>query len=207
MKRILTIIAATICFWSCEAGYTEFWSEASYATIDAITGTYTLYSGTWSSTIDLSGEGFVTDDILYQMVVHGWTGVQKIRYQDDPESISVLNQSIVMIPESPEYTAQVNLYVPFPEFGKDVYENEMTKAGRCNIDMSVFQFRYKVDSRGDIIICDIEDRRMCGYGGMLRNVAVRFEEEYLYFEAETSFYDWTTETWQDGKMNLTYRHN
>lgn len=207
MKRILTIIATTICLWSCEAEYTEFWSKASYATIDAITGTYTLYSGRWSYTIDLSGEGFVTDDILYQMEVHGWTGIQKIRYQDDPESLSVLNQSLVMTPESPEYSTQVNLYVPYPEFGKDVYEKEMTKAGRCNIHMSAYQFHYKVDSRGEIIIYDTQDRRMSGYGGMLRNVAASFEGEYLYFEAETSFYDWTTGTWQDGKMNLTYRHN
>ncbi len=76
-----------------------------------------------------------------------------------------------------------------------------------NIDMSVYQFRYKVDSRGEIIIYDTQDRRMSGDGGMLRNVAVSFEGEYLNFEAETSFYDWNTGTWQDGKMNLTYRHN
>lgn len=54
MKRILTIFTAIICLCGCEAEFTEFWSEASYATIAAITGNYTLYSGTWSSEIDLS---------------------------------------------------------------------------------------------------------------------------------------------------------
>lgn len=55
MNRILTIILAALCLAGCEAKFTEFWSEASYATIAAITGNYTLYSGTWSSEIDLAG--------------------------------------------------------------------------------------------------------------------------------------------------------
>ena len=42
MKRLLTIILTTVCLYGCEAKFTEFWSEASYATIAAITGNYTL---------------------------------------------------------------------------------------------------------------------------------------------------------------------
>ena len=94
MKRILTIFTTIIFLYACNAEYTEFWSEASYATIAAITGNYTLYSGTWSSEIDLSGEGFVTDDILYQMELYGWTGIQSIRQEDDPESVTVLQSHL-----------------------------------------------------------------------------------------------------------------
>ena len=122
MKRILTIILTAVCLAGCEAKFTEFWSEASYATIAAITGNYTLYSGKWSSEIDLSGKGLVTDDILYQMQLYGWTGIQSIRQEDDAESVTVLQRSEVITPEKPEYMTQINLYVPYPEYGKDQTE-------------------------------------------------------------------------------------
>ena len=207
MKRILTILTAIICLYACDAKYTDFWSEASYATINAITGTYTLYSGRWSSEIDLSGDGFVTDDILYQLELYGWTGIQTIQGQEDPGPISVLNQSLVIYPHKPEYKTQINLYVPYPEYGQDQTEFKIHKAGRCNISMEPFQFHYKVNSKGDIEIFNTGDRKMCGYGGTLKNVKITFEGEYLHFKAETSFYDWSTSSWQDGIMNLTYGHN
>ena len=152
MKRILTIILTAACLAGCDAKFTEFWSVASYATIEAITGNYTLYFGTWSSEIDLSGEGFVTDDILYQMELYGWTGIQSIRQEDDPESVTVLQRSLVITPEKPEYITQINLYVPYPEYGNEQTEKNIEKAGRCNISMEPYQFHYKVDSRGDIEI-------------------------------------------------------
>ena len=207
MKRILTIFTTIIFLYACNAEYTEFWSEASYATIASITGNYTLYSGTWSSEIDLSGEGFVTDDILYQMELYGWTGIQSIRQEDDPESVTVLQKSLVITPEKPEYMTQINLYVPYPENGKEQTEKTTHPAGRGNISMEPNQFHYKVDSRGDIELFNIDDRQMVGHGGKLKNVDIRFEGEYIHFKAETSLYDWSTQTWQDGTMNLTYRHN
>ena len=207
MKRILTIFTTIIFLYACDAEYTEFWSEASYATIASITGTYSLHSGTWSSEIDLSGEGFVTDDILYQMELYGWTGIQTIQGKEDPAPISVLNQSLVISPEKPEYITQINLYVPYPEYGNEQTEKSIEKAGRCNISIEPYQFHYKVDSRGDIELFNIDDRQMVGHGGKLKNVDIRFEGEYIHFKAETSLYDWSTQTWQDGTMNLIYRHN
>ncbi len=207
MKRILIFLSAIMCLCGCEAKYTEFWSEASYATIDAITGTYSLCSGTWDSEIDLSGEGFASDNILNQLEIYGWTGIQTIKYEEDSEQITVFNQSLVSIPKKPEHLTQINLYVPYPEYGKDQNEETVQKSGRCNISIDPFQFHYKVNSKGDIEIFNTQDRKMCGYGGTLKNVNIRFEGEYLHFKAETSFYDWTTSSWQDGTMNLTYRHN
>ena len=207
MKRILSILTAVICFCGCESESRESWSNDSYATIIAITGNYTLYSGTWSSEIDLSGKGFVTDDILYQMELYGWMGIQSIRQEDDPESVTVLQRSEVIIPEKPEYKTQINLYVPYPEYGKDQTDYLIQQTGRCNISMEPYQFHYKVDSRGDIELFNIDDRQMVGYGGILKNVEIHFEGEYIHFKAETSLYDWSTQTWQDGTMNLTYRHN
>lgn len=207
MKRLVIFLISCIYLCGCDAKYTEFWSEASYATIDAITGTYSLYSGTWSSEIDLSGEGFVTDDILYQLVIYGWTGIQSIRGQEDPESISVLHQSLVIYPERPEYMTQINLYVPYPEYGKDKTDVTIEMAGRCNISMDAYQFHYKVNSKGDIEMFNIDDRQMSGHGGKLKNVDIRFEGNYIHFKADTSFYDWETSSWQDGTMNLTYIHN
>ena len=207
MKRIITLISILICLYGCEAKFTEFWSEASYATIEAITGNYTLYSGTWSSEIDLSGKGFVTDDILYQLELYGWMGIQGIQQKDDAESVNVLYSSLVISPEKPEYLTQINLYVPYPEYGKEQTGKSVEQTGRCNVSIEPFQFHYKVDSRGDIEIFNIGDRQMVGHGGTLKNVEIRFEGEYIHFKAETSLYDWATQAWQDGTMNLTYRHN
>lgn len=206
MKRILTILAAAICLWGCEDEpyYTEFWSVASFATIDAITGTYSLCSATWSSDIDLSGEGFATNDILCQLELFGWAGMQEVKYQDDTDFISVLYQSLVITPQTPEQKTQINLYVPFPEYDKGRTE-ELQKMERCNVDIYPYQFHYKVNSKGEIELFNV-DERMLG-GGTLENIKVRFEGRHIHFEATTSFYDWTTQNWQDGTMNLTYIHN
>ena len=99
------------------------------------------------------------------------------------------------------------MYVPYPEYGNEQTEKSIEKAGRCNISMEPYQFHYKVDSRGDIELFNIDDRQMVGHGGKLKNVDIRFEGEYIHFKAETSLYDWSTQTWQDGTMNLIYRHN
>ena len=208
MKRIFTIITAALCLWGCsDERNTEFWSTASYATIDAITGDYSMISATWSEPIDLSGEGFVTDDILYQLECYGWTGIQSIRYLDETVPTSVLYRSSVLQPESPSGLTQINLYVPYPEGSKNNTERPISKADRCNIAMEVYQFHYKVDSRGYISLFNIDDRQMSGDGGRLTDVEIRFDGAYIYFEADTSLYDWSTETWQDGHMSITYQHN
>ncbi len=207
MKRILTILAAIVCLCGCDFENKDFWTKASYETIDAITGTYSLYSATWSSTLDLSGEGFITDDILYQLQVYGWTGVQTVKYQEDPDHVCVLNQSLVLTPESPEWKTQVNLYVPYPEYGKDHTDEFSQKSGRCNIEMDLYQFHYKVDYRGDVELFYQDYRQFSGQGGRLENIKLSFEGQYIHLSADTSFYDWSTSSWQDGTMHLTYRHN
>lgn len=206
MKKLLTLLAAALCFCSCNDEYLEFWSKASHATIDAITGDYSLVSAEWSSPIDLSGKGLVTDDILYQLQEYGWTGILGIRYMDEEEDTSVLYRSSVLVPESPGHTTQINLYVPYPEGSKES-ERPLPKVDRCNIDIQVYQFYYSVDSRGHITLSGINDRRMNGEGGELTDVDIRFEDEYIYFYARTSLYDWSTSTWQDGHMSLKYQHN
>lgn len=206
MKRIYTVILTALCLAGCDTD-TEFWSEASYATIDAITGRYTLYSGIWSSEIDLSGNGLVTDDLLYQMELYGWTGIVTIQGKEDPEPLNALHQSLVMHPYSPEVLAQINLYVPYPEYGKDQTEETIKESGQCNIHLDSFKCHYKVNSKGEIEVFNLYDRQMTGHGGTLKNINIRFEGEYIHLEAETSLFDWSTSSWQDGTMNLTYRHN
>ena len=207
MKRILTILAAIVCLCGCNLEKEDFWTKASYATIDAITGTYSLYSATWSSTLDLSGEGLITDDIIYQLQLYGWTGVQTVKYQEDPDHVCVLNQSLVLTPESPEWMAQVNLYVPYPEYGKGNPDISNDKSGKCNLEMDLYQFHYKVDHRGDIELFYPEERQFSSRGGKFTDISVSFEGEFLHFSANTSLYDWSTSSWQDGRMDLKYRHN
>lgn len=206
MKKILAFLASALCFCSCNNEYLGIWDK-SHVTISAITGDYSLVSAEWSSPIDLSGKGLVTDDILYQLQEYGWTGIQGIRYMDEEESTCVLYRSCVLEPDpDSEYATQINLYVPYPEGHKES-EHPLPKVDRCNIDIEVYHFYYSVDSRGHITLSGIDDRRMNGDGGELTDVNILFEGGYIYFYARTSLYDWSTSTWQEGHMSLKYRHN
>lgn len=207
MKRILTLLAAALCFCSCNDDTSGIRSKASHAVIAAITGDYSLVSAEWSSPIDLSGKGLVTDDILYQLQEYGWTGILGIRYMGEEEDTSVLYRSCVLTPDSyHEHATQINLYVPYPERDKES-ELPVPEADRCNIEIQVYHFYYSVDSKGHITLSGIDDRRISGDGGELTDVNICFEDGYIYFEARTSLYDWSTSTWQDGHMNLKYEHN
>lgn len=206
-KRILTLLAATLCLCSCNDEHFGIRNKASHAVIAAITGDYSLVSAEWSSPIDLSGKGLVTDDILYQLQEYGWTGILGIRYMGEEEDTSVLYRSCVLSPDSNhEYATQINLYVPYPERHRES-EHPLPKADRCNIEIQVYHFYYSVDSKGHITLSGIDDRRISTEGGELTDVNIRFEGEYICFDAETSLYDWSTSTWQDGHMSLKYKHN
>lgn len=212
MKRGIAMLTAVVLVCSCNGDIYEHhgkigsWSQASYATIEAITGDYSLVSASWSSPIDISGEGFVTDDILCQMQMYGWAGVQSIRYMDEDEPVSVLYRSSVLVPGSPDELTQINLYAPFPE-GREDAEHPLQKMNRCNVDMFPYQFHYKVDSRGGVLLYGVDDRRLSGDGGSLTNVRIRIEGSCIYFEADTVLYDWSTSSWQEGHITLEYRHN
>lgn len=204
------MLAALLSTTACErhqAENTKFWSVASHATIDAITGKYSLVSAQWSSAIDLSGEGLVSEDILFQLNNYGWTGTQSIKDAGETEFTNILYRSVVTTPSSPTGFTQVNLYVPYPERDRDNTLYPLENAKRCSIDIDVYQFHYQVDSRGYITLFNVTERRMSGVGGLLENVKIRFEGRCIYFDADTSLYDWSSSTWQDGHMSLIYRHN
>lgn len=208
MKRILTILIFIVALYGCTEDSVESWSADTIATLDAITGEYSLISASWNSPIDLSGEGPATRDMLYQLESHGWCGIQSIKNQDETEFVSVLFRSDVLEPDSPLGKGQVNLYVPYPERDKDMNkEHPIVKSDRCNIEMNVYQFHYQVDGDGKIALTGVTDRRMCGDGGMLSNVKIRFEGNCIYLEAVTSYYDWASASWLDGKLRLIYEHN
>lgn len=212
MKKILVILTAVLTMCSCNSDLYEnsgkigVWSRASYATIEAITGDYSLVSATWGTPIDVSGEGFVTDDLLSQMRRYGWGGTQSIRYMDEDKPVSVLNRSSVLQPGLPDEITQINLYVPFPE-GREDAEHPLQKAGRCNLEMFPYQFHYLVDSGGYITLHSVDDRRLSGDGGTLTNVQISFNGPYIHFDADTILYDWATSSWREGHMTLKYRHN
>lgn len=206
MRSVLAI-SVLICLWSCEKEHNDFWTAASYSTIEAITGDYSLVSAGWSSPIDLSGEGLVTDDILFQLQLYGWTGILSSKDADEADYTSILYRSEVLTPKIPEEHTQINLYVPYPEVGKDKSAVQIQKADRCNIEIMPYQFHYQVDHSGAVILHGVNDRQMSGSGGALKNVSISFEGNRIYFEADTSLYDWATTSWQDGHMSLTYQHN
>lgn len=214
MKRfqiLFTIsLLASLSFVSCRTiSVDEGWSAKSIETINAISGDYSLVSATWSSPIDLSGEGTVSNDILQQLKMYGWMGNQSVRYSGEEEFTSVLYRSAVLSPKSPGELAQVNLNIPLSEW-IDRATGAPVKNGRCDVDMTTFQFHYTVDPSGDITLHNVMDRT----GGdapyrKLEHIKIHIDEAgyLMIFEADATFYDWATASWQDGHMRLAYWHN
>ena len=213
MKRFQNLfiisLLASLSFISCQKiSLEEAWSAKAIKTISVISGDYTMISATWSSPIDLSGEGTVSNDILQQLKMYGWMGNQSIRYSGEEEFTSALYRSAVLSPRSPRKLAQVNLNIPLSEW-IDRATGAPVKNGRCDVDMTTFQFHYTVDPSGDITLHNVMDRT----GGdapyrKLEHIKIHLDEDgYLLFEADATFYDWATASWQDGHMRLTYWHN
>ena len=213
MKRFQNLfiisLLASLSFISCQKiSLEEAWSAKAIKTISVISGDYTMISATWSSPIDLSGEGTVCNDILQQLKMYGWMGNQSVRYSGEEEFTSALYRSAVLSPRSPRELAQVNLNIPLSEW-IDRATGAPVKNGRCDVDMTTFQFHYTVDPSGDITLRNVMDRT----GGdapyrKLEHIKIHLDEAgYLIFEADATFYDWATASWQDGHMRLTYWHN
>lgn len=213
MKRFQNLfiisLLASLSFISCQKiSLEEAWSAKAIKTISVISGDYTMISATWSSPIDLSGEGAVSNDILQQLKMYGWMGNQSVRYPGEEEFTSALYRSAVLSPRSPRELAQVNLNIPLSEW-IDRATGAPVKNGRCDVDMTTFQFHYTVDPSGDITLHNVMDRN----GGdapyrKLEHIKIHLDEDgYLLFEADATFYDWATASWQDGHMRLTYWHN
>ena len=213
MKRFQNLfiisLLASLSFISCQKiSLEEAWSAKAIKTISVISGDYTMISATWSSPIDLSGEGTVSNDILQQLKMYGWMGNQSVRYSGEEEFTSALYRSAVLSPRSPRELAQVNLNIPLSEWINRA-TGAPVKNGRCDVDMTTFQFHYTVDPSGDITLHNVMDRT----GGdapyrKLEHIKIHLDEDgYLLFEADATFYDWATASWQDGHMRLTYWHN
>lgn len=213
MKRFQNLfiisLLASLSFISCQkTSLEEAWSAKAIKTISVISGDYTMISATWSSPIDLSGEGTVSNDILQQLKMYGWMGNQSIRYSGEEEFTSALYRSAVLSPRSPRELAQVNLNIPLSEW-IDRATGAPVKNGRCDVDMTTFQFHYTVGPSGDITLHNVMDRT----GGdapyrKLEHIKIHLDEAgYLLFEADATFYDWATASWQDGHMSLIYWHN
>lgn len=193
-----------------ETDVTGTWSEKSIATINAVSGDYTIVSATWDSPIDLSGHGTASRDILEQLETYGWLGDQAERKFGEEESTSILYCSTIVKLKSPGTTAEINLYIPSSVWVSD-RSFAPYKDGLCNIDMNVYQCKYTVDYFGNITLLYVRDRNVEGlehFTHRLENVQVYFNGGgYLIFEADATFYDWATASWQDGHMRLAYWHN
>lgn len=215
MKRfqiLFTIsLLASLSFVSCRTiSVDEGWSAKSIETINAISGDYSLVSATWDSPIDLSGHGTASRDILEQLEAYGWLGAQAEKRFGKKESTSILYCSTIVKLKSPGTTAEINLYIPSSVWVSD-RSSAPYKDGFCNIDMNVYQCKYTVDYFGNITLLFVNDRYVEGlnyFTHKLENVQLYFNGGgYLIFEADATFYDWATASWQDGHMRLAYWHN
>ena len=212
MKKVLIAALVGLVFCACEkVEPNEFeWTAYSLETINRITGTYTMLSARFSTPVDLSNNGFASKDILAQMEMQGWMGVQSVAFQDEEAKI-VFEQNRVLNPWSFDGNnlTQVNFYVPYPHLQRYDAEYGRSEAGTCSVYMDSYQFHYKVDRTGELHLFYGTDRIMTGDEGArkLEDISIRFTEDLVFFDARTSYFDWSTTSWKDGRLEIVFRHN
>ena len=212
MKKFIFAAVILLGFCSCEKiEPQEFeWTASSLETINRITGTYTMLSARFSTPVDLSNSGFVSKNLMAQMEVNGWMGTQTIAFENEEPKV-VFEQNQVLTPNTfdGDNETQVNLYVPYPHLWELETESERTEAGTCSVDMDDYQFHYKVDRFGELHLFYPKERKMWGGEGaqMLEDISIHFAEDMIFFNARTSYYDWSTSRWKDGRLEVIFRHN
>lgn len=207
MKKIFVTILASLVLMSCQkADHDTRWSEKSEATVAAIAGEYTMVSAQWSKLIDFSGNGIVDDNMLGQMRMFGWMGMQSVKYEDEAKGKSIIYRSQVLFQKNPDALTQVNLYVPYSV--RNESSGHPIKNGSCTIEVICYQFHYKVDADGQITLYNVHDFHGDSEYKKLENVEIQFIDDHcILFNADSMFYDWATSCWQEGHMCLRFNHN
>ena len=215
MKRFLLVFVLLSVLSACgKSGSEDRLSDAFRATLSSIDGLFSAIDIRWDSPVDISGNGKVSDDILLQLEDYGCSGVQSVLFDDTEESFDVFDANDVLIPQNPDRLGQVNLYMPYFEYGRgrfdfDSGENERIAPksfeGHCCAQMQPYQFHYSVGADGRI---DVRAQDSPRYGDSfgLKNVSVQFVKSgVIVVQADTRLWDFASESFKDGRIEAWFK--
>ena len=212
MRRFLRFAAAGLLFAACTGiNQDDGITDEYFDTLSRIYGRYSLVEARWGQEVDISGNGFSSNEIRFQLWKYGWHGAQTLTFHDTRKTFNILDASYLMLPTETGAYAQVNLFIPYFRYSQGPfnsnYEYEPAPPEpvekRCCIQMESYQFHYAVDDDGQISVSASDSPTFGNTFGM-KNVSVSFGDGRLYFSADTRLYDFRTEEFKDGRMEVTF---
>ena len=196
MKRILVVlisIAASLAVCSCQVKSDDIMPVATIHSIAEISGVYELKEATFSSPVKLADRAEKDTDLLVPMMQYNWSGTIAVNGK------SPMISNIVCTAEGVNRLAQINLYVPCPS-------SEVEMAGTmCLINMSEFEFHYKVDAEGIISINYPSSFRSGDKSIALEDINITYDSGVFWMEANTNYYDVSSSSYLAGKLRMVFR--
>lgn len=193
IQFVLLSIAATLAVSSCQVKNDDIMPVATIHSIAEISGVYELTEATFSSPVKLADNADKDTDLLVPMMQYNWSGTIAVNGK------SPMISNIVCTAEGVNRLAQINLYVPCPS-------SEVDMAGTmCLINMSEFQFHYKVDAEGIISINYPSSFRSGDKSIALEDINITYDSGVFWMEANTNYYDVSSSSYLAGKLKMVFR--
>ncbi len=193
IQFVLLSIAATLAVSSCQVKNDDIMPVATIHSIAEISGVYELTEATYSSPVKLADNADKDTDLLVPMMQYNWSGTIAVNGK------SPMISNIVCTAEGVNRLAQINLYVPCPS-------SEVDMAGTmCLINMSEFQFHYKVDTEGIISINYPSSFRSGDKSIALEDINITYDSGVFWMEANTNYYDVSSSSYLAGKLRMVFR--
>jgi len=165
-----------------------------------VMGVYSLSSASFSEPVSLFQGLGPYGDLYRQLQMQGWYGTIWVDLNDGRGELSPFKQSQVLAMVEEDDCAQVNLYVPYPLCCRDGQPVE-----RCGVSVQLYQFHYIVNGEGEVELKGISDSWCADSDSpKLTEVSIEFADGRILFEANTSYYDWNSESWKEGLLQLEY---
>ena len=193
IQFVLISIAATLAVSSCQVKSDDVMTAATIHSISEISGVFELTEATFSSPVKLADNADKDTDLLVPMMQYNWLGTIAVNGN------SPMISNIVCTAEGVNRLAQINFYVPCPSSELDLARS------LCLISMDEFQFHYKVDAKGTILLDYPADFRVSDKSIALEDINITYDSGVFRMEASTNYYDLSSSSYLGGKLRLVFR--
>lgn len=202
---IMVVLALSGCGYSFKLGTPDpdLFAGRKVQTLATIVGNYTLAEAKFSQSVALSKQASPSKDLLQQLFLYGFSGLQSTRYLSGQDVLDAMHSSAVL-PETNDQ-GQVNLVIPYP-FNQEYIDHMGTSLpdNPCFVDMDMYQFHYTVNNWGALTIENKKEWTSSNSTCPMSNVTVEMESGRISFIADTSFYDFSTGSFKEGQLSLLY---
>lgn len=202
---IMVVLALSGCGYSFKLGTPDpdLFAGRKVQTLATIVGNYTLAEAKFSQCVALSKQASPSKDLLQQLFLYGFSGLQSTRYLSGQDVLDAMHSSAVL-PETNDQ-GQVNLVIPYP-FNQEYIDHMGTSLpdNPCFVNMDMYQFHYSVNNWGALTIENVKEWTSSNSTCPMANVTVEMESGRISFIADTSFYDFSTGSFKEGQLSLLY---